>query len=81
MQLCSSSLHMAYAPESKDDTVACAAWLTAAACFLPAASIAHAALTINDNVYMINTGPESGYDGTNNGQTNAHTSQVQFAAS
>lgn len=36
----------------------------------------YAALTINDHVYMINTGPESSYDGTNNGETSMHTSQV-----
>jgi hypothetical protein len=37
-----------------------------------------AAMTASDYVYMINTGPESSpYDGTNTGETNAHTSQVR----
>lgn len=34
------------------------------------------AMTANDFVYMINTGPETPYMGKNNGETNEHTSQV-----
>jgi hypothetical protein len=33
-------------------------------------------MTTNDAVYMINTGPEAPYDGTNYGTTNEFTSQV-----
>lgn len=36
-----------------------------------------AAMTDRDYVYVINTGPESSYNGFTTGETNEHTSQVR----
>jgi hypothetical protein len=33
-------------------------------------------MSTSDYVYLINTGPEAPYDGTNDGDTNENTSQV-----